>query len=85
MLTILHTAHHRNGIAGAPFDVVLFTDRTNRDAGVMVATLFEAPGCCAVYSIDELKKQNIAFGCGNSWRGDHYEDELRRYIAELEK
>ena len=38
-LKILDTAHHRNGVAGAPFDVVLFD--VQREPGVKVAVLFD--------------------------------------------
>ena len=41
-LKILDTAHHRNGVAGSPFDVVLF--KVQRDPGVKVGILFDDPG-----------------------------------------
>ena len=74
-LTILDTACHRNGICGAPFDVVTFHDGDSRK----VAVLFEAPYHCAVLDVDKLALGNITFG-ENSWRGDHYEPHLRKEI-----
>lgn len=73
-LTILDASYHRNGIAGEGFYAIIFGDE---EEGRMVASLFDAPGYCAVYKIEELEKGNIAFACGNSWRGDRYEGELR--------
>jgi hypothetical protein len=76
-LKILATAQHRNGISGAPFDVVLFT--VSREPGVKVAVLFDAPYHCAVLDVDKLHAGDVAFG-SNSWRGDHYEPYLRQAI-----
>lgn len=74
-LEILDASWHRNGICGAGFYAVLFKDADQ--PGVMIASLFGEFGCCAVYSVDELARGNIAFACGNSWRGDYYEQKLR--------
>lgn len=75
---IINIVHHRNGVGGAPFDVVLFTDTeaTSRK----VAILFETESFCAVLDVDKVAKGDIAFG-SNSWRGDHYEPPLRSVIA----
>ena len=78
-LTIIDTAHHRNGIGGAPFDVALFEDH-GPEGTRKVAVLFEAPHHCAVLDVDKLAHGDIAFG-SNSWRGDHYEPELRKAIV----
>jgi hypothetical protein len=79
-LKIIATAYHRNGICGAPFDVLLFEDegpQGSRKLGI----LFENPGCCAVLDVAKLANGDIAFG-SNSWRGgDHYEAHLRQAIA----
>ena len=80
-LKITAIAHHRNGICGAPFYAVLFD---HPDNGAMAATLFEGRGRCAVYSIAELAAGNIAFGEGNSWRGDEFEDEIRPAVTAWE-
>jgi hypothetical protein len=76
-LKVLDTAHHRNGVAGAPFDVVLF--KFAREQGHKVAILFDAPDHCAVLDVAMLASGEIAFG-SNSWRGDHFELELRRLL-----
>jgi len=78
-LKIIDTAHHRNGICGAPFDVALFEDH-GTEGSRKVAILFEEPHHCAVLDVDKLAASNIAFG-SNSWRGDTYETHLRREIA----
>jgi hypothetical protein len=77
-LTILNIAHHRNGVGGAPFDVVLFKDR-GPHGGRKVAILFEENGHCAVLDTAMLAAGDIAFG-SNSWRGDDYESPLRQAI-----
>ena len=73
-LKIIDIAHHRNGICGAPFDVVLFED-PGPEGSRKVAILFEEPHHCAVLDVDKLAQGDIAFG-SNSWRGDHYEPHL---------
>jgi hypothetical protein len=77
-LTVIDIAHHRNGICGAPFDVVLFKD-TGPEASRKLAILFEREDHCAVLDIAKLAAGDIAFG-SNSWRGDNYEPTLRRAI-----
>jgi hypothetical protein len=77
-LKIIHTAHHRNGVHGASFDLVLFKERgpeRNRKIGI----LFEQPHHCAVLDVVKLAQGDIAFG-SNSWRGDEYEPHLRKAI-----
>lgn len=67
-------AHHRNGICGAPFHVVTFSDKENKN---LIAVVFPELYHTAVLSIDLLPC--IAFGF-NSFRGDHYEFALRDAI-----
>lgn len=76
---IIDIARHRNGIGGAPFDVVLFADTGDR-TGRKLAILFEPRGFCAVLDLDKLAEGDIAFG-SNSWRGDDYEPLLRSAIS----
>jgi hypothetical protein len=78
-LDIIDIAFHRNGICGAPFHVVLFTDHDPEKGSRKVAILFEAPYHCAVLDVEKLTKRDIAFG-SNSWRGDNYEPYLRAAI-----
>jgi hypothetical protein len=75
---IIDIARHRNGVGGAPFDVVLFTDK-GEDGSRKVAILFEMESFCAVLDVDKLAKGDIAFG-SNSWRGDEYEPPLRKAV-----
>lgn len=75
-LRIEHIAHHRNGVCGTPFHVVLFRDP---DEGRMVGVLFDTPDHLAVFHLDMLLAGEIAFGV-NSWRGDHYEPALRQAV-----
>lgn len=77
-LKILGIDRHRNGVAGAPFNVVLF--KVQREPGVKVGIVFDEPDHCAVLDVAKLAAGDIAFG-SNSWRGDEYEPELRRAIA----
>lgn len=83
-ITVEQVAHHRNGISGAPFIVILFRADTDRDRNVpFVATLFDEVGQCAVLRRDHAI-EDVAFGAGNSWRGEHYEPQLRVAITEWE-
>jgi hypothetical protein len=77
-LTIIDIAHHRNGICGAPFQVVLFEDQ-GPEGSRKVAILFDEAHYCAVLDVSKLAAGDIAFG-SNSWRGDNYEPSLRRAI-----
>lgn len=77
-LTIIDFAHHRNGICGAPFAVILFED-AKAEGSRKGAILFEPDGQCAVLDVDKLAQGDIAFG-SNSWRGDRFEQSLRKTI-----
>jgi hypothetical protein len=79
-LKIVDASFHRNGVCGLGFYAIIFDDA---DEGRMVASLFDEPGCCAVYKIDELVKGNIGFSRGNSWRGDVYEEQLRPLLEKF--
>jgi len=78
-LHIENIQHHRNGVCGAPFHVLIFRDP---DEGRMVGIVFEQEYHVAVFNLDKLAVGNIAFGV-NSWRGDHYERSLRNAITLL--
>jgi hypothetical protein len=79
-LKIIAIAHHRNGVGGAPFDVVLFKDRGPQGSR-KVAILFEGDSFCAVLDVAKLAEGDVAFG-SNSWRGDEYESELRTAVSD---
>lgn len=76
-IKIIEVAYHRNGVSGEGFHAVLF----KQGEGLLIAAVFEQLGHVAVFEIGELAMQNIAFAMGNSWRGDHYEADLRAAIS----
>jgi hypothetical protein len=80
-LEIHEIAYHRNGISGAPFHVVTFSYAEGTELDRMIATVFDEPGEVAVLNIDKLAAGDIGFGT-NSWRGDHFEAQLRQAIGE---
>ncbi len=63
--------YHRNGVAGEGFYCVRFTYRDGRKNHDMQAIVFDHPGQCAVTTADPNER----------WRGDHFEDQIRAYIA----
>ena len=77
-LHIEHIDRHRNGVCGAPFNVLIFRDP---DEGRMVGIVFDHEYHVAVFNLDKLALGNIAFGV-NSWRGDKYEPHLRKAVVE---
>lgn len=76
---IISASFHRNGVGGEGFYAILFDESEN---GRMVAALFDTPGHCAIFQVEELAKGNILFAQGNSWRGDCYEAVLRPALDE---
>lgn len=89
-IDVTRVAHHRNGVDGAPFYVVLFDALDETVPGDKplkrgyVATVFDRPGQVAVLQLLKLQNAIIDFG-QNSWRGDYYEPALRRAIAQYER
>lgn len=76
-------AYHRNGVCGEGFFVVTFRWQDGKCWRNMVATVFHyfddaSDKSCrvAVLDIDQTANGNIAMAEGNSWRGDHFADEL---------
>lgn len=75
-------AYHRNGVTGTGFDVVLF--RQFRQKEMFIGIVFPDPGNVAVLCLtgeEGLDKRVIEFR-RNSWRGDDFEDALRKAIKE---
>ncbi|GAG26865.1 unnamed protein product [marine sediment metagenome] len=78
-------AYHRNGISGAPFNVVLFTmkDDETKKMRNMIGILFgdgeETMPVCAVLDVDMVAAGNVRFA-ENSWRGDSYAPELAEAV-----
>ena len=79
-LVIEEIAYHRNGVSGVGFHVVKFSEPSEERQ--MLAVLFDTDewGHVAVFDRKLLGRDIIKFG-ENSWRGDHYEKELRQAIA----
>ena len=89
-IVIEAVAHHRNGVGGNGFFVVTFAEP--RDERRMLGVVFDNPedpdgerpaaftGYCAVFNRVLLAQDVIAFA-ENSWRGDYYEEALRRGIV----
>lgn len=87
-LKIIEIASHRNGVAGAGFHVVKFSYKTDwehngikpKRAETFIAIVFEETGHVAVISIDRLP--DISMAKDNAWRGDLFENDLRKAIAD---
>ena len=98
-MNVQEIAYHRNGVSGEPFYVVSFSDpdavgEMPGADGEMVAVVFdmgEADDAAtftnprtAVFDRELLGAGVIAFA-ENSWRGDHYDHELRQAIRANER
>lgn len=99
MITIEEIAYHRNGISGAGFFVVKFIDKevgkpktrlidkVNQIEGArgqMIGIVFDAPYYVAVFDRGLLAQDIITFG-RNSFRGDYYEDDLRKAVESFSR
>jgi hypothetical protein len=71
-LDLIASAHHRNGVSGAPFDVALFNYEQSRK----LAVIFNAPFHCAVLDIEDLARGGVE----SRWRGDAFETNLRMLL-----
>lgn len=81
---VIAVDHHRNGIGGTPFSIVLFTDKDTKEKFVgIVPDDDENTWNAFVLSVDRMVNNDIAFG-SNSWRGDNYASELKAAIAAAE-
>ena len=99
-MNIQEIAYHRNGVSGEPFYVVTFSDPDaagdttsvkphTSPRGEMVAVVFdidadEPSWRTAVLDRELLGAGVIAFA-ENSWRGDHYDRDLRQAIRANER
>ena len=81
-LSNIKVDYHRNGVAGEGFRVATFDMQEGNEHHKMVGILFGESGQCAILDIDMLSANNIEFAQGNSWRGDHFEPELRAAIKQ---
>jgi len=73
--------HHRNGVSGNSFNVVLFEFKEDGKTHRMIGIVFEENKSVAVLDRDLLAKDTIEF-LKNSWRGDHFEESLREAIEQ---
>ena len=85
-ITPISVAHHRNGVSGEPFHCVIFDEEEDRQTTRMLAVRFpddEGEGYqnprIAVFDIALLYESVIEFG-ENSFRGDHYVDDIDKAI-----
>lgn len=90
--SLISYERHRNGIMGKPFYVCIFERQREAQSDFsspapeenikMMAILFDEPMSCAVLGMEKLINDDIEFG-SNSWRGDHFDGELRQLIKEV--
>jgi hypothetical protein len=81
-IKLVQCEYHRNGISGLGFHAILFDWKDGKVKRRMLATLFDEPGACAVLEVAHLSTEvGVKFGL-NSWRGDDFEKELRRFVSE---
>jgi len=67
---------HRNGVGGEPFTVAIIRDD---DGSKKLVVMFGAKDHTAVLDLELLAESVIEFG-KNSYRGDHYEAQLRAIL-----
>ena len=89
-------AHHRNGVGGEGFYAVAFSYRLDRRNHRMIATVFisdvdlpagevhPCTGRVAVIDADLAAAGQVGEKPLNQWRGDHFEPQLRQWIAQYE-
>lgn len=78
-IKIIEVACHRNGCEGEPFYAIRFTDAGE----LLLALVFERPQRLVV--IDPVLAATTVAFAQNSWRGDVYENALRRAITAFER
>lgn len=81
---VIDITYHRNGICGASFHAIIFDSTESGTKNRMVGVVFEEPAHVAVFNLNLLSKGDIRFGY-NSFRGDRFEDDLRRFISTYEE
>lgn len=81
-LTVTDLHYHRNGICGVGFVAAKFTFKENGRIYPAIATIFEindegkSTGHCAVL----VQENDNEIGIHDTWRGDHFEQDLRDFI-----
>lgn len=69
-----------DGTFGGKLKKPLYEPTDGKKDANFLAILFDEPGRCAVICLDLIPTCGVKFAGGNSWRGDHYETELRAAI-----
>ena len=82
VIRIEKIAHHRNGVSGEPFYVVLFVAKDGRR---MLGIVFHTNKYCSILDLELAADEGEIGFMHNSWRGDYFEPELRKAIAEWEE
>lgn len=90
---VQEVSYHRNGICGNGFYAIRFQSdiegydgkwggkpHPERKDANFLGIVFDEPGSCAITCLDLIPEVGVKFAAGNSWRGDHYEPELREAI-----
>jgi hypothetical protein len=77
-LEVLAVDYHRNGIDGLPFKVAIVYDSFYGDKKLVV--MFEEKNATAVFSLDKLIAEVDIKSISNSWRGDIYDEALRKEL-----
>lgn len=74
-IEIVASASHKNGRGGMPYTVAIFDDPAESDT--KLAVLFEEPGYCAVFSLEDLSNNEDLSG---DWTASRYEERLRELL-----
>ncbi len=80
-IKVIKQAHHRNGVGGVPFDVLIFKDLDEGKTMIGIQFDNDSEPHTAVFDLDLLKQDVIEF-FDNSWRGDVYHEPLKKSIKE---
>lgn len=90
MLHLKSIAHHRNGVCGVPFHVVLFRDGKDMMLGIKFDNETDQDGneskneiYTAVLNVAKLEAGDIDFG-SNSYRGDEFDAQIRQWCKMYE-
>lgn len=71
-IEVVASAVHKNGKGGKPYTVAIFDDPAESDT--KLAVLFDEPGYCAVFSLEDLSNNEDLSG---DWTASRYEEQLR--------
>jgi hypothetical protein len=77
-IKVKEIAHHRNGVSGNGFHIVLFK---HGKRNMMAVAFDDQPGSIAILDTDLLAEGNIKFG-ENSWRHETYAPAIEKALKE---